>query len=413
MNKGYRYIRYRIRKIIGLILPQNIINLLMHLPIAVYANLKYGFPAKSMKVIGVSGTDGKTTTVNMIYHILKDAGKKVSMVSTINAYIGDQNIDTGFHVTSPGPMDIQKLIKKAKDFGSEYLILEATSQALDQYRFWGISYDIVIITNVTRDHLDYHKNFENYLKAKGKLVIGSKTAVLNIDEKENYKKLSKLASGEIVSFGLSKEADFNPRTFPLTLKLPGEFSTVNALAASAVCSKLGIARTSIVGSLAGFNNLPGRMEKIKNKNGLNIYVDFAHTPNALEKALKTLATGGSSKLLAVFGAAADRDEGKRALMGRIAAENADILILTDEDPRFEDSMKIINEIALGAVEAGAITGENLYLIPDRRKAIETALKIASKGDTIGVFGKGHEKSMNYRGVEKPWSDVGVIEELLG
>lgn len=390
-------------------IPRPAINYGKHLPSAVLANLKYGFPAKEMVVVGVTGTDGKTTTVNMIYQILKNADKSVSMLSTINAVIAGQSYDTGFHVTSPSPSQLHKYIKLAKEANSKYLVLEVTSHSIDQFRVWGLKFDIAVITNITHEHLDYHKTFENYLKVKSQLIKKSKIAVLNKDD-QNYARLSQIATGQVVSFGLSKDADFNPLNFNFKSKLPGEFNLLNGLAASAVAVNLGIEPKIIKSTLENLPILDGRMEKINNNLGVNIVVDFAHTPAALEQALKTLKNKG--KLIAVFGAASERDIQKRPLMGKIAADLADIIVLTDEDPRYEDSLKIIDEIASGALEMGITVDVNLFKIPDRRKAIEFALSKARKGDTIVALGKGHEQSMNYKGIEQPWSDKQQILDIL-
>lgn len=400
-------IQTKVKKLI----PQKYINQYYHLPKAVIANAKYQMPSRKLTVIGVTGTDGKTTTTNMIYQILSDAGKKVSMVSTINAVIGKKKLETGFHVTSPDPMMVQQLIKQASDQGSEYLVLETTSHGLDQHRFLGIKFKVGIITNITHEHLDYHKSFENYLLTKAKLIKDVKIAVLNKDDK-SFDKLSGLTSGKIVSFGLKKTAEFNPNDFPLKLKILGEYNLYNALAAAAVASELGIDKKSIQKSLENFSGLEGRMQEIKNRKGVKVIVDFAHTPNGLEVALKALRSQTKGKVIVVFGCASERDLEKRPMMGKIAAKLADVTILTDEDPRFEDPMKIINEIAEPMYKLGSKDSATLFKEPNRKKAIRLGLKIAKRGDVIGIFGKGHEKSMNYNGVEKPWSDVKAVQQAL-
>ncbi len=385
-----------------------------HLPAAILANARYGFPSRGLKVIGVSGTDGKTTTVNMIYQVLKAADKKVSMISTINAVIGEQSFETGFHVTSPSRMDTQRLIRQAKKAGSEYLVLEVTSHALDQYRVWGIKFEVGVITNITHEHLDYHKNWENYFQAKAKLIKDVKVAVLNRGE-TYFERLSKMTKGKVLSFGLTKNAGFNPIKFPLKLKLPGEYNIMNALAATAVCVSLGISADLIKRILTDFSDLPGRMEEVENVKGIKIVIDFAHTPNALEQALKTLRSQTKGKLIAVFGAAGERDRAKRPLMGEVAAKYADLVVLTSEDPRKGDPMKIIKEIVEGYEKGKALSvkgKETLYKEPNRQKAIEMAIKMAKKGDTVGVFGKGHEKSMNIKGKEIPWSEKQAIEKAI-
>lgn len=398
------------KRLIRKIIPNKFVNYGKHLPTAVLANVQHGFPSRNLKIIGVTGTDGKTTTTNMIYQILKDAGKSVSMISTINAFIGDKSYDTGFHVTSPNPQDIQRMIKQAREKGSEFMVLEVTSHGLDQFRFWGIKFYVGVITNITHEHLDYHKTFENYLNTKARLIKNVRLAVLNKDDK-NFKTLKKKTGGKVLSFGLGKDADFSPHNFSLKLKMPGQYNMLNALAASVAANYLGISKTDIQKSLSNFSSLPGRLQEVKNNKGIKIIIDFAHTPNALENALKTLKPLTSGKLISVFGCASERDEGKRVPMGRISSQFADITVLTDEDPRFENSLKIINEIAEGGRNKYT-EGKNLFKEPDRAKAIKLAISLANKGDTVGIFGKGHEQSMNYRGKELPWSDKKAVLEAL-
>lgn len=394
-----------IKSIVG----QEFINRFYHLPLAVFANIVYGFPAKRLKVIGVTGTDGKTTTTNMIYQVLKAAGKRVSMVSTVNAVIGGKSYDTGFHVTSPSSFTIQKFAKMAKDKGDEFLILEVTSHALDQYRFWGVKFDIGVITNITHEHLDYHKSFENYLSTKLKLIRGAGVAIVNggIGDKS----VRGGTEGKILTFGLSK-GDFSQKEVKLKLKIPGDYNIENALASLAAAFVLKINKSIARRVLENFTGVKGRMEEVKNNKGIKIIVDFAHTPNALEQVLKALRKETKGRLIAVFGSAGKRDIQKRGLMGETAGRLADILIVTAEDPRGE--LEVINrQITEGAKKGGAMMGINYFVIGDRKKAIEFALTNTKRGDTVGVFGKGHERSMNLDGKKEiSWSDREVIEEIL-
>jgi len=370
----------------------------------------YWYPSRNLKLIGVTGTDGKTTVTNLVYHVLEKAGKKVSVISTIYGKIGDQVFDTGFHVTTPNASLMQKYFDQAYKSGSEYFIVEATSHGLDQYRLFGAKFKVGILTNITHEHLDYHITFDNYLKVKAKLFEKSEISVLNMDDK-SYPEIKNHSAGEVITYGFSKMADLNLDNFKFKTSLPGEYNKYNILAAAACCRALGIDDQVIKTAVADFQTLSGRMEEVKNKKGLNIVVDFAHTPNALEQALKSLKKETKGKLICVFGAAAERDLEKRPVMGKISASLADIIVLTDEDPRFEDRKKIIEEIAAGAYKAGA-TDLTLFKESDRALAIRLAISMAKKGDTIGIFGKGHEKSMNYLGVEQPWSDQGAVLEAL-
>ncbi len=386
------------------------INYGKHLPKAILANLKYGFPGSKIRVIGVTGTDGKTTTVNMIYKILKDAGKKVSMVSTINASVAGKNYDTGFHVTSPPPEMVQKFLNESVKNKDEFFVLEVTSHALDQFRVWGVPFEAVVITNVTHEHLDYHGTFKRYLSTKAKILENTKVAVLNSDD-ENFSYLNKRSQNKVITFGKNPKADFSMKNFSLNLEIPGEYNVLNALAAAAIADYFGIEKKIIKKSLEEFNNLSGRMEEVKNNKGLRIIVDFAHTPNSLEQVLSTLKPK-SGRLISVFGCASQRDIKKRPIMGQISAKIADITILTSEDPRNEDPEKIIEEIQRGAIAVGAKINKDLYKVIDRQKAIELALQLSKKGDVVGVFGKGHEKTMNIKGKELPWSDTDAIRSAL-
>lgn len=391
------------KKLIKDILSQQLINTFYHLPKAILANIFYDFPTRGLTVIGVTGTDGKSTTVNMIYQILKAAGKKVSMISTINAVVAGKSYDTGFHVTSPDPFLVEKLARAAKASGDEFLVLEVTSHALDQYRFWGIRFNVGVITNVTHEHLDYHQTFESYRSTKLKLLTGVKYAIINNALKTNVPQ---------ITFGL-KNGDFNQEEIKLNLKIPGDYNIENGLAALATAFSLGIDRKLSQKTLENFSGITGRMEEVENNKGIKIIIDFAHTPNALEQALKTLRKQTTKRLIAVFGSAGKRDVGKRSLMGRVAGQLADIVIVTAEDPRGE--LDIINrQIVAGAKIAGKDMQKNLFVIEDREKAIAFAInEVASPGDTVGIFGKGHEASMNLDGkTEIPWSDFAAVKKAL-
>jgi UDP-N-acetylmuramoyl-L-alanyl-D-glutamate--2,6-diaminopimelate ligase len=394
------------------LIPQTAINYGKHLPLALFALGRYGFPSRQLKIIGVTGTDGKTTTVNLIYHLLKEAGFPVGMISTVSAKIGEEEIDTGFHVTSPDPQVLQQLLRKMVKKGIKYVVLEVTSHGLDQFRFLGINYEIGVLTNITREHLDYHKTFENYLKTKAKLFTQSKLVVLNKDD-GSYDFLSALAEKKksgLLSYAIKNKADFTPTTFPFKTVLPGEYNRYNVLAAAAVASALGAKRESIRKALKDFKGIEGRMEEIETGQGFRAIVDFAHTPNALEQVLKTLkdGLGKDCRLIAVFGAAGLRDREKRPIMGEIAGKLADLVVLTAEDPRTEKVEEICEQIAAGCRRVGV----EPTIISNRQEAIEFAIKAAKKGDIVVVCGKGHEKSMCFGKKEYPWSDQEAIKKAL-
>ena len=398
-----------------------------HLLTAAFFTVFYRFPSRELILIGVTGTDGKTTTVNIIYHPLKEAGKKVSMVSSVNAVIGEKAYDTGFHVTTPDPADVQKYLRQAVDAGCQYFVLESTSHGLAQNRLFGCFFKIGVVTNITHEHLDYHKNYQNYLTAKAKLFNKVKTAVLNKDD-QSYPYLEKICKNrKCLNYSLKDKADFNLTNFPFKTGLLGDYNLSNCLAAAAVATSLGIDQKTIQKGLASFKGLVGRLENIDEGQDFKVIVDFAHTPNALTRVLQLLQKekDKTGKLIAVFGAAGLRDIKKRFLMGEVSGRLADITVLTAEDPRTEDVNKIIEKMAQGCLKADCQElkidqidktreGKRFFFrIPDRGKAIEFAVqKIAKKGDVVVICGKGHERSMCYGKTEYPWSDQKAATQAL-
>jgi UDP-N-acetylmuramoyl-L-alanyl-D-glutamate--2,6-diaminopimelate ligase len=402
---------------------------------ALFGALIFLFPSRKIKVIGVTGTDGKTTTVHLIYHILKEAGKKVSMISTVEARVGDKSIDTGFHVTTPDPIRVQSLLRKMVNARSEYAVLETTSHGLAQERVAFVQFFAGIITNVTHEHLDYHKTYENYLAAKAKLLRGVKFRILNADDPA-FEGLKDQGSGQLVSFGLEQQADFIAKRIKLekqssefeidftdkqkknqkikiNLPLVGKYNIYNLLAAFATAVSLEVEPGEIASVITSFKGVPGRMQYIDEGQKFDCVIDFAHTPASLNTALEALNSFKRGKIIAVFGCAGERDKAKRPLMGKIATQLADYSIFTAEDPRGEKVNDIIEQIAKGALEVGGIPNRTFWKIADRAEAINTAIQtLASDGDTVAIFGKGHEQSMSIGGKEFPWSDEAVARNAL-
>lgn len=406
------------------------------------ASFFYGSPGEKLKVIGVTGTKGKTTVTFLIYWLLKNS-KKVGLISTISAKIGDKEYDTGLHVTNPEPLPLQEFLSEMVKKGCEYAVVEVTSHGLDQERVAGINFDIAVLTNVAPEHLDYHKTYGAYKKAKAKLFRQVRVAILNRDD-ESYDYFKNFARGaEIISYGLKNEASyrgsdvssdefmtFNVRAEGKVAKfqspLLGSYNALNALSAIAVARKVGIGWLQIQDAIKNMPNITGRLEKIKNKKGFDIYIDFAHTPESLENVLSFLKEKTKGRLIAVFGAAGERDSRKRPKMGAVAGKIADISLFTAEDPRSENAEVVIDQLAKGAKNVGTkerdIThinelihsNENIFIrIPERGEAIALAVqKLAKKGDTVVICGKGHEKSMNYNGIEYPWSDQRAVNLAL-
>ncbi len=392
-----------------------------HLFIAVLANIYYGFPSKKIKVIGVTGTDGKTTTTSLIYHILTTAGKKASMVSTVYAKVGAKVYDTGFHVSTPHSFTVQRFLKESVENGDEYFILETTSHGLDQNRIWGVEFFAGVLTNITHEHLDYHNTYDNYLKAKAKLLQMAKKKVINRDD-TSYAKLSKLVRDDVVTYGL-RNGDF---TFDISKKigmpLP-EFNKYNFLAAYTACHTAGIPDEDIFSAMKTFSMPPGRME-VMQKKPFTVIVDFAHTPYSTKVALEAVHEyylKGDSRLIHVFGCAAKRDEAKRPMMGLESGKRSDFVIITEEDYRNEDPDKIASEIAKGLqeVEFSQVDAEDFgrkrrtyAIIHDRKEAIEKAISVAQPGDVIITTGKGHEKSLARGNTEHAWDEQQAVRDAL-
>lgn len=394
---------------------------------ALVSALFFGFPSKKLTVIGVTGTDGKTTTVNMIYHILKHSGCQVSLISSVNAQVGDTSYETGFHVTTPSPWQIQKFLRQAVGAASRYFIapatnlfiLESTSHGLHQNRLAFVNFKIGVITNITHEHLDYHKNWQDYAAAKAKLFKNVDFSILNKDDQKSYKFLVKRAHGKIITYGFGKDCDANLVNLPVKLKIAGTYNLYNALAAAAACLALGIDKKTILKSLASFPGVVGRMEEVNLGQDFKVVIDFAHTPNGLEQALKTLRSlrsnvkGQMSKVICVFGSAGERDQKKRPLMGQVAAELADYSVITAEDPRREKVEDISDQIAQGLIKEGKKENKEFFKIPDRQRAIEFAItKLARKGDIVAVFGKSHEKSMTWGRKDYPWDEFAAVKDAI-
>jgi UDP-N-acetylmuramoyl-L-alanyl-D-glutamate--2,6-diaminopimelate ligase len=333
------------------------------------------------------------------------------MISSIGAAVDDKKYDTGSHVTTPNSFSIQKFIKKAVDAKSRFFILEVTSHAIDQNRIFGIPFKIGVITNITSEHLDYHKTFDNYVKTKEKLIKDSDIAVVNKDDPSytllretlDYKEKEKW-----VTFGLSEDSDVNPKTEGFKKdRFIGDFNKYNVLAAIAVCKSLGIEDLSIRKAIKTFKLPIGRTDLVHDED-FRVIIDFAHTPNAFKKMLGSLRPFVSGRVIHVFGSAGERDKIKRPLLGDISSSYSDILILTTEDSRGEDSNEIIEEIIRGVKKDTA----EIFKIPDRKEAIFAAIEMAAKDDLVLITGKSQEKSMNLGKGEEPWDEYQVVKDAL-
>lgn len=426
MQKYKRYALTLLRKLRPLF-PQYLVNYLYHLPLAFLASRMYGNPSEGLEIIAVTGTDGKTTTTSMIYHILKSARRKVAMISTVEAKIGKKSLDTGFHVTTPDPFLLQKLLRRIRSQKIRYVVLEVTSHGLDQFRFFPIKPKIAVLTNITHEHLDYHGTYEKYRSAKLRLFKGADHAVINKDQPDFPIINASLPKTLFSTYSLNTDSQLkaedivesdgttNFRLGRIVYKLPmtGKYNVSNALAAISTALLLEINPLDIKRALLSFPGVKGRLQEIKNNRGIHTYVDFAHTPNALKEVLTNLKNklAKSERLIVVFGSAGLRDASKRPLMGKYAAEFADLIIITSEDPRSEDPMQIAKEIIAGMPNSAK---RKVIIELDRGTAISRAInEFARSGDWVVSCGKGHESSMNLDGwTETPWSDQEAMENAL-
>lgn len=383
------------------------------------ARIQYNFPDKKLKIIAITGTDGKTTSSTLLYHVLKASGKKVALVSTVGAYIGEQKIETGFHVTSPSPDQLFAFMRRMLTEGTEYLVLEFTSQGAYQSRLFGIKPLIAGVTNIDQDHFDYHLNYQNYLAAKAIVLKKAKTVVLNEDDQSYYRLRRLFPSSQYKVLEYSQEIKLAGKIEKaIKERFIEAFNQNNARLVSTIALELGLESGQIAQAIGQFEGVEGRMQVIPNQKGLKIVVDFAHTPQGLRSALTALRlmmkkdakeNKANGRLIAVYGCAGLRDAAKRPMMGEIGVELADLLVFTAEDPRTEDIWSIIRQM-----KESLQTGHNkISSIPDRQEAISFAIqKLAKKGDTVAIFGKGPEKSMCYGTTEIPWSDEEVVKKAL-
>jgi UDP-N-acetylmuramoyl-L-alanyl-D-glutamate--2,6-diaminopimelate ligase len=398
----------------------------------------YGHPSRELRMIGLTGTDGKTTTSYLVCDILRAAGHRTGLIGTVGIAIGDGTTHQLPHQTTPESNFVQGYLREMVEHGTTHAVLEATSHGLAMHRLDGAAFDIAGVTNITHEHLEYHKTLENYRRAKGILVervaAASGVVVLNADD-EGAMAMLPFASGATVwryslgdpvadlharnvvvngngsSFDLVCDGDVHHVELPLL----GDFNVANALCAIGVTRAAGVPLACIVAALRETDGVPGRMSRIVQGQPFNVVVDYAHTPVSLRKILHLLrGLHPSGRLIVVSGSAGERDPSKRPLQGAVCAELADITIVTSEDPRNEDPEAINAEIAAGARDRGGVDGETLFEITDRREAIRRAFALAAPGDCVILAGKGHETSMIWGYEHRPWDEARVArEELAG
>lgn len=392
------------------------------------------FPSRQLTMIGITGTDGKTSTANILHQILRAAGIKAGLLSTVRAVVGAAEEPLALHVTTPEAPVVQGYLRRMVDAGLTHCILESTSHGLAQHRVGAIAFDVAVVTNITHEHLDYHGSYEAYLAAKSRLFEtllwggeGEKTAVLNRDD-HSYHPLAAIPAPRQLTYGLQHPADITAShiryaadathchlhlpnrhdPLPIASHLLGEFNVYNMLAAAAAAYGLGVPAAAIQAGIEQVQGINGRMERMDAGQPFLVVVDFAHTPNSLEKVIGVaramLGEGTNGRVITVFGSAGKRDVAKRRMMAAASARCADLTILTAEDPRTESLADILAMMAAACEAEGGREGQTFWRVPDRGRAIYFALTLAQPSDIVLVCGKGHEQSMCFGTVEHPWDD---------
>lgn len=391
---------------------------------------RYGWPARGLRVIAVTGTNGKTTTANYINEILKQAGYKTAMFTTAVIEVAGESKINNLNATVASVSRMQQFLNEARRYKVDFVILEVTSHSLHQHKLDGVPIEAAVMTNLTQDHLDYHKTMEKYAAAKGLLFARNpRYIVLNRDDDwfDYFDKY--LAEEQKITYGKSEDADVRISDIRLYKKgseatlafdhqeksqlatyLPGEYNVFNMAAAASICYVLGVSMSDIKNGIASLEGIPGRFERATKDETYEVIVDYAHTPDALEKLLEATRNITKKRIILVFGACGDRDALKRPIMGKIAAKLADEIILTDEESYNENPDKIRRDIYAGIEESKATN--KTTEIADRREAIRHALNIAKKDDTILITGMGHEQFRIINGEKLPWNDTNIVREII-
>ncbi|MBR2862600.1 MAG: UDP-N-acetylmuramoyl-L-alanyl-D-glutamate--2,6-diaminopimelate ligase [Bacteroidaceae bacterium] len=388
---------------------------------AAISSAKYGYPAKKLRVIGVTGTNGKTTTCFMIWQMLRNAGYKTGIMTTV-AYGVDKLKPELNHMTTVDALTLNKRIADIKNQGIEFLVLEVTSHALAEFRTLNIPFEIAVFTNLTHEHLDYHKTIANYRAAKGRLFKKAKYSILNADDPSTkyYKKLTK----NYLTYGINN-GNFRANSIKLTTNgvkyscgdinietnIPGEFNVYNSLAAVLVGKKLGLSNEQIESGISSLKEVEGRMNIIDEGQPFTVIVDYAHAPDAIEKVFDSVKSH-QGRIISVHGGAGRRDPSTRPIRGEILGRHSDIVIITEDDSRDEDPEEIAAGFIKGAEKVGKILNKDLFKELNREKAIKMALRLAKKGDLVLILGKGHEKTILRADGPHDFEDIKVVKKIL-
>lgn len=405
-----------------------------HLIEAVVFNVIHGFPARGMKVIGITGTNGKTSTAFITHKMLTNAGIKTGLMTTVAYGINDDIKQQVHHYTNVPIPEFMERLKWMKQQKIEWLVLEVTSQGLAQNRVWGVPYSIAVLTNITHEHLDYHKTFERYVAAKKILFQrtarnkkGLQIGIANSDDPHGkafadltpHPVLYGIETGDVRATNLQLTANGTTYTaetvtenYQIQSNIPGSFYVQNTLAAVSVGRAIGLSKEQIERGIASLKGIDGRMTVIDEGQDFSVIVDYAHTPDSFEKLFKDIRPVVKGKLIVMFGSAGNRDQTKRSVQGELAGIYADEIIITEEDDRDCDGRAIINEIASGAEKAGKLLNKNLFLILDRSEAIGFTIKRATSGDTVLLLGKGHEKTIERIDGEHLWDEIALAHAAL-
>lgn len=425
------------RKIAKKLIPKPLFEVIEpygHLVEAMGVQVINNFPAKGLNVIGVTGTNGKTTTCFLVHRMLHQAGYKVGLMSTVGYGVGMDIKPQIEHMTTVSAPLLAKRIKAMRAQGIEWLVLETTSAGLAQNRVWGIPYSIAVMTNVTHEHLDYHKTFERYRDAKRKLFKitnnnnqGLKVGIINAEDPscEFFAKdidkplLYGIEKGDLRAInlksqpqGVSYRLNYQGVEYDINCHLPGTFNVYNSLAAVGVGISLGLTKEQIEQGIAATLGVEGRMTTINQGQDFSLIVDFAHTPDSFEKLFIDIKPVVKNKLIVMFGSAGRRDVAKREVQGKLAGQYADLVIITEEDDRDVDGVQIMEQIADGARSEGKQEDKDLFLVHDRRQAIAKAIQLAEAGDTVLLLGKGHEKTIERADGAHRWNEIETAGKLL-